>query len=335
MTKQFAKLNLDADKNFWGAIFDFSGKEGHANWSILPLDDCVYLSVSFEGIDKNLVPDSPAPAVTQEALCAKPLVNEESTGHSVAPIPQTRPPPPPTPSRKHPTTGAVAVAPKRRNITDASDDLREGKLDENCAFYDVATPASAQPSKGAARQSPKAVQSPPVLLEGDDEIEVVVDDESPSNAGAAAKSATRNLQAQFAVGKKLLQGGLDSDSEDDTRGIKKTKSAAKSSAGRSLLTRARVSVDSDDVDPPLRVDALKPNVRKAMESAYRSAQLGLEDSDDDTRVASLTSPAAKAKASAKKAGGSSDTSDSDGKETTKFASRWSKRAGKDSSDESC
>lgn len=253
----------------------------------------------------------------------------------MAPIPQTRPPPPPTPCRKHPTTGAIAVGPKRRFVTDASDALREGKLDDQCAFYDIVSAVAV--SKGSSCTSPKRLAMPVGGVSSDDEIEIVMD--SPSNTAAIAGATASRSSPSHRAGSSALPSlaslakgaaGGDSDSDDDmlpgSRATAATQGVAKSAAVRSLLSRAKVTTDSDDDDDlPLRTGTVKPAVKKAMASLFSAARAGLADSDDDEPPQrSNILPTAKAKAVAEKRPGcDSDTSESDGQETAKYK-RWAK-----------
>ncbi|CAE8640158.1 unnamed protein product, partial [Polarella glacialis] len=49
LSEHFREAKFDPAKNFWGAVFDFSGLPDRANWKIQPLDDCEQLVVSFQG----------------------------------------------------------------------------------------------------------------------------------------------------------------------------------------------------------------------------------------------------------------------------------------------
>lgn len=116
LTEHFKKAGLKPEKNFWCAIFDFSGRADAANWRILPLAECEELEVAFpsEGLRGW---ECPSAALSQELLCEPPPVSSESAGHAVSNIPQTRPPPPP-----RPTPGTM---PRRHALTDAGAALHE------------------------------------------------------------------------------------------------------------------------------------------------------------------------------------------------------------------
>jgi len=98
---QFEKANFDPQKNFWNAVFDFSGKVDKAHWRILPLEEIRELCIELPGEPPEGMagdgPDNPCPKVTHSLLCAPPLASEDC-GQGVANIPQTRPDPPPEPS---------------------------------------------------------------------------------------------------------------------------------------------------------------------------------------------------------------------------------------------
>lgn len=88
----FADVGFDPKRNFWNALFDFTGKKDTANWRILALDEVQPLSVELdEAPDRAAVPSNPVPKVTHEVLCADPLSSGEGTGQTIANIPQTRP----------------------------------------------------------------------------------------------------------------------------------------------------------------------------------------------------------------------------------------------------
>jgi len=96
LTQHFEGAKLDAGKNFWSAIFDFTGRPDGANWRILPFTECSELEVEFFGESGKA--DTPAPALSHELLCAPPPASNEGAGQSVANIPQTRPSKPSEPS---------------------------------------------------------------------------------------------------------------------------------------------------------------------------------------------------------------------------------------------
>eukprot|EP00435_Cladocopium_sp_Y103_P035170 s216_g9.t1 len=111
LKKQFQDAGFEAKLNFWNAVYDFTGNNKHANWSIPPLDECEKLVVTFEGSDE--IPEEATPELTQELLLADPLESSESHGQSVASVPQTRPQAPVSPSPKR----------LRRCISDAAQEI--------------------------------------------------------------------------------------------------------------------------------------------------------------------------------------------------------------------
>eukprot|EP00439_Symbiodinium_sp_Y106_P033342 s5465_g3.t19 len=118
LSQQFREAKFDPTKNFWNAIYDFTGKAESSNWQIPSLDACEKLIVSFRGCTD--APDGPAPELTQALLCADPLVSGESQGQSMANIPQTRPALPGKPGRQR----------LQRLMSDAANEDVGGRLQE-------------------------------------------------------------------------------------------------------------------------------------------------------------------------------------------------------------
>mmetsp|Transcript_60790 Transcript_60790/g.130631 ORF Transcript_60790/g.130631 Transcript_60790/m.130631 type:complete len:503 (+) Transcript_60790:73-1581(+) len=109
----FTQVGFDPQRNFWNAVFDFTGSAEKSHWRILPLEEVVELKLELdERPEESASPDSPGPFVTHEALCAEPCSSGQSSGESIANIPQTRPDAPPPP------TGHVEIP--RRLVQDAT-----------------------------------------------------------------------------------------------------------------------------------------------------------------------------------------------------------------------
>eukprot|EP00930_Biecheleria_cincta_P007801 TRINITY_DN10907_c0_g1_i2.p1 TRINITY_DN10907_c0_g1~~TRINITY_DN10907_c0_g1_i2.p1 ORF type:complete len:457 (+),score=73.85 TRINITY_DN10907_c0_g1_i2:25-1371(+) len=124
LSRHFEEANMNAGTNYWNALYDFSGRPDRANWYILPLVECIELSVNF--INEPGVPDCPSPAISHAMLCAKPLASAESSGQSVAQVTQTQPALP-----AEPTAGAV---PKRQHLCDgkgSAADVQSGRPASN------------------------------------------------------------------------------------------------------------------------------------------------------------------------------------------------------------
>lgn len=97
-TSQFGQAGFDLKKNLWNGIFDFSGKADRSHWRIIPLAEIQELTVDLDEPPSEVaLADNPAPAVTHEILCAAPIASGQSSGESIANIPQTRPPLPKQP----------------------------------------------------------------------------------------------------------------------------------------------------------------------------------------------------------------------------------------------
>jgi hypothetical protein len=109
LSKHFTETSMDPERNFWSALFDFTGKADTANWRILPLGECQELSIDLPSEGSSSW-DCPTPKTTHEILCAPPPKSAES-GQSIKEIPQTRPIFPAAPSG-----GAV---PQRLAVSDA------------------------------------------------------------------------------------------------------------------------------------------------------------------------------------------------------------------------
>jgi len=93
-SKHFEMFNFNPKKNLWNNLFDFTGKQGSANWRIMGMHEITELTLV---LDEDVPwgggrePDNPVPPVTHEVLCAYPLSSDGDCGQGVANIPQTRP----------------------------------------------------------------------------------------------------------------------------------------------------------------------------------------------------------------------------------------------------
>ncbi|CAE7451415.1 rp2 [Symbiodinium sp. CCMP2592] len=152
LSQQFREAKFDPTKNFWNAIYDFTGKAESANWQIPSLDACEKLIVSFRGCSD--APDGPAPELTQALLCADPLVSGESQGQSMANIPQTRPALPGKPGRQR----------LQRLMSDAANEDVGGRLQE--ALED-------EPLFSSVSQVEKSMQSRQDPQSSSDEVEIL------------------------------------------------------------------------------------------------------------------------------------------------------------------
>ncbi|CAE7354574.1 unnamed protein product [Symbiodinium microadriaticum] len=76
-------------RNFWNAIFDFTGKADGANWRILPLGECCELDVRTEESSGGY--QCPSAPLSHALLCQAPLRSDEGSGQSLVDLPQTRP----------------------------------------------------------------------------------------------------------------------------------------------------------------------------------------------------------------------------------------------------
>ncbi|CAE7290557.1 rp2 [Symbiodinium necroappetens] len=166
LSQQFREAKFDPAKNFWNAIYDFTGKAESANWQIPSLDACEKLIVSFEGCSDS--PDGPAPELTQALLCADPLVSGESQGQSMANIPQTRPALPGKPGRQR----------LQRLMSDANEDvggrLRE-VLEDEPLFSSISQNQNLgrMSSGGEVEKSKQSRQDPQSSSDGWDEVEIL------------------------------------------------------------------------------------------------------------------------------------------------------------------
>jgi len=89
VAEHFQEAKMDADRNFWNAIFDFTGKADGANWRILPMDECCELDVRTEESSGGY--QCPSAALSHALLCHAPLRSDEGSGQSLVDTPQTRP----------------------------------------------------------------------------------------------------------------------------------------------------------------------------------------------------------------------------------------------------
>lgn len=89
LAEHMAAAKMDPGKNFWNAIYDFTGRSDGANWRILDLKECRELEVHLE--DSPGEWQCPSPDLSYELLCAAPLKSDEASGQSMTQIPQTRP----------------------------------------------------------------------------------------------------------------------------------------------------------------------------------------------------------------------------------------------------
>lgn len=101
LAQHLSQAAMDPGKNFWNAIYDFTGRLDGANWRVLPLGECRELELRLGEGDQGW--QCPAPALSHELLCAAPLKSDDSSGQSMTQIPQTRPELPPL------VPGAVAA----------------------------------------------------------------------------------------------------------------------------------------------------------------------------------------------------------------------------------
>ncbi|CAE8601657.1 unnamed protein product [Polarella glacialis] len=140
LSRHFEESQLDGGRNFWSAIFDFTGRPDGANWRLLALEECQELAVEFLGEGPEGAWDCPAPALSHEVICASPLQSADGSGNSVASIPQTRPSKPDAP--------AAGVKPQRLLLSDAAEGAK------------AKPQAESKPSKGEAAG---AVAAPVIL----------------------------------------------------------------------------------------------------------------------------------------------------------------------------
>lgn len=89
VAEHFREAKMDADRNFWNAIFDFTGKADGANWRILPLGECCELDVRTEESSGGY--QCPSAPLSHALLCQAPLRSDEGSGQSLVDLPQTRP----------------------------------------------------------------------------------------------------------------------------------------------------------------------------------------------------------------------------------------------------
>eukprot|EP00931_Biecheleriopsis_adriatica_P106828 TRINITY_DN81204_c0_g1_i1.p1 TRINITY_DN81204_c0_g1~~TRINITY_DN81204_c0_g1_i1.p1 ORF type:complete len:473 (+),score=117.48 TRINITY_DN81204_c0_g1_i1:37-1455(+) len=143
LSAHFEQAKLDSGKNFWSAIYDFNGKADSANWSILPLAECLELDVQFAGEGSSSGAwDCPTPRLSHELLCAPPPVSSESGGQSLVKTPQTRPQQPPAPP-----------AGTKAKVTCLSDGQAKPDAADSSALSTVK--AAETPSQGVAKPARK------------------------------------------------------------------------------------------------------------------------------------------------------------------------------------
>eukprot|EP00931_Biecheleriopsis_adriatica_P021213 TRINITY_DN1393_c0_g1_i1.p1 TRINITY_DN1393_c0_g1~~TRINITY_DN1393_c0_g1_i1.p1 ORF type:complete len:1310 (-),score=283.52 TRINITY_DN1393_c0_g1_i1:100-4008(-) len=171
LTKQFREAKLDPTRNFWNAVYDFTGRQDRANWEIQPLDNCEELLIAFQGWPEK--PESPSPQITQEMLVATPLESGESHGEAVHQAPQTRPPPPPEPRRgqmlQRELSDAAQEHTEPRDLWNSvAVELKQGTLAQE---FDIArakvleTPSSQLAADSAVAEASKLLSSIPIRKE--------------------------------------------------------------------------------------------------------------------------------------------------------------------------
>jgi len=109
LTTHFEEAKFAPTKNYWSALFDFTGNNDGANWRILPLAQCQELVVHIPS-EGEPAWDCPTPKITHDLLCSAPPRSDESSGQSVSNIPQTRP--------HHPSMPPPGTMPQRLVTSD-------------------------------------------------------------------------------------------------------------------------------------------------------------------------------------------------------------------------
>lgn len=89
LADHMAAAKMDPGKNFWNAVYDFTGKADGANWRILSLGECRELELHLGDAPGEW--QCPSPELSHELLCTAPLKSDESHGQSMTQIPQTQP----------------------------------------------------------------------------------------------------------------------------------------------------------------------------------------------------------------------------------------------------
>lgn len=89
LADHMAAAKMDPGKNFWNAIYDFTGRADGANWRILSLGECRELELHLGDALGDW--QCPSPELSHELLCTAPLTSDETHGQSMTQIPQTRP----------------------------------------------------------------------------------------------------------------------------------------------------------------------------------------------------------------------------------------------------
>jgi len=304
LAAQFREAKFDLERNFWSAIYDFTGRADRANWRFQPLEECEALVVSFADRPGEK-PEAVAPVLSQELLAAPPPKSEEGSGHAVASIPQTRPDPPRAPP-------ASWRGPRRRRVTDAEGGVKDGEVEEDVGsllsaaaaavravedddddIISVASSSGATPQRAVAKPSAAPQVSPSAQAA------------SSSSAGIAASSGARPLGSVGGAARGLMmrqgRGLVDSDDSDDDR------KAARKLAGSgafALPSSLGSSVQRGRPMTGLSASALAEGALGAAAARHRAQLLqraGILNEDDDDESSeeeAVAAPRPKAKAAA-------------------------------------
>jgi hypothetical protein len=161
---QFEAAKFDPKRNFWNAIFDFSGKAEKSNWRILPLGEVQELEVQVDEAPGEAAQlENPVPPVTHDMLCAAPLSSGQSCGQGIANIPQTRPRPPERPAA--PTIMQKVSAQDSTERKSVCGVQRLRALDRKSGAH--------VPKQTNAPETLRAAQSAVACFNEDDDLEVI------------------------------------------------------------------------------------------------------------------------------------------------------------------
>eukprot|EP00913_Durusdinium_trenchii_P021979 g20652.t1 len=361
LPKQFEEAGFDATKNYWNAVYDFTGNAKSANWSIPPLDQCEELIITFEG--SSAAPEPATPELTQEMLLAAPLESGsgsqaphaardtldkrlgESHGQSVTNVPQTRPSLPDSPGLKR----------LRRCLTDAVQELAgtleavvlspEKPVEVEIEDADlVERPPGAPWTLGPKTSSSSASQKARAANAWMADHSMLAPTGATANANKPVEafrltmSSSPEKKEPAARPGSALGNQIDDESDDDLifgPAAAKASSAA-AAKGSSAAARRKIgekigvlmsSLDSDEDHEPV---ALSERQRKLLKegiaglSGRPTRPPGEESSDDEIIIEEVgLDPKPKAPPSRNHQGGEESTSES---ETEALAERWKSKA---------
>jgi len=284
--EHFELAGFDPKRNFWNAIFDFSGKTEKSNWRISGFEEVVELKVELPDEpppDDAAEPENPCPELTYAVLCAPPLASAGSSGDGLN-IPQTRPANPPPP----PAGYMVLRLQRLRDEAETTRFIGASSLGLNqpAPAQPAAAPApapSAAPAAAAANAPAVPAAAPPSAFASAVPAAAAAEDVA-SDSGDDVSPGSGASDAQGVADVSGGMGGGDDDDESSDGGLP--------DLGHSPVSNRPSSASHDEEGDDAAAAALLPGTLGAVaeESAPISghadmpAMLGESSSDEDDAV---------------------------------------------------